>query len=130
MSVTQLEAFFENSFGRFQLPKTPAKVMTSEITLYHDEYRAYMLNRFEGQIYRDLANDQKIPAHWLTDIGASMDCSFSENALDLSLAIINAFDLKHLEYQTATDQGAIAFSQGNGYPLPGRQIKFQLDLIF
>ncbi|NRA66152.1 MAG: TonB-dependent receptor [Pseudobacteriovorax sp.] len=130
MSVTQLEAFFENSFGRFQLPKTPAKVMTSEITLYHDEYRAYMLNRFEGQIYRDLANDQKIPAHWLTDIGASMDCSFSENELDLSLAIINAFDLKHLEYQTATDQGAIAFSQGNGYPLPGRQIKFQLDLIF
>ena len=69
--MTQLLAYFQNSFARYKLPQTPTQVISSEISLHYGDYQAYLLNRFEGRVYRDLANDQKIPSHWISDLGMS-----------------------------------------------------------
>lgn len=81
-------------------------------------------SRYQSQVFRDTGNSIIVPAYAVHDLGADIHISMAKSRLDLGLSILNVTDVRRLEVKapgSAKNKGATAFSDVDGYPLPGRQ---------
>ena len=109
--------------GRVQLVYAPA------------DYAVRLSGQHQGRLYRDSWNRREIPAHTLWDLGLDWTVKAWEPVTArLGLTINNLTDKRDLSVSSTrgelAQEGAIALSTADGYPLPGRTWKGSLIFEF
>ncbi len=127
LAGTRMQAYHRNSFGKYVLPRLPLKSFVTQLGFSQESVSAYLSSRLEGVTYRDDINRQKLPEHWITDLGASYRLNRGGWHLELSFGVFNVFDYNRMTYTTGFGSGAIPYSKVDGTALPGRHFKFALQ---
>lgn len=81
-------------------------------------------SRYQSQIFRDLDNSIVIPAYAVHDLSLDGRTQLDDAEVALGIAVFNLTDVRRLPVQAPATQdnaGWSAYSDVEGYPLPGRQ---------
>ena len=97
-------------------------------------------SRRRGSVYRDVANDIKLPPWWIHDAAIDIKWRCGEDTMticsrvldfDLGIAVTNVADAMATTYQTSSGQsGKTGYSDVWGVPLPGRAWTVSLAASF
>lgn len=91
-------------------------------------------SRYQGEVYRDLANSIVVPAYVVHDLSA--DASFvveETREFAVGLALLNATNVQKLAISspgTEANDGSTSYSDVTGYALPGRQWRLTTSITF
>lgn len=88
-------------------------------------------SRYQSEVYRDLGNSIVVPAFWVHDVAADGRYEVGDVDLNIGLSVLNVLDVRRLTIaspETSANRGATAYSDVEGYPLPGRQWRLAVAL--
>ena len=117
-----------------ELPSIPRWIWTAELAYFWQSLTPRWHSRYQSSVFRDPDNSIEGPEMWLHDL--SFDGTWtlqSRRALRWGLRIENLFDTKKgIIYSTSEPRrkGYTAYSEQNGYPLPGRNATLYLEAQF
>ncbi len=115
-----------------QIPNVPEVTSAIQLEQEVSNFTARWLTRYRSKVFRDRRNSVETPEVWVSD--ASLDAAFlvSDVELKSGLGIYNVFDVKKVDIESPAsgEEGYTAYSEVNGYPLPGRHWKVSLSAEF
>lgn len=113
-----------------KIPSIPTWTWTGEITYRWGPLTPRWHSRYQGAIYRDPDNAIGGPEMWMYDV--SLDGA-AGTAFHWGICINNLFNTQKGAIYSTTEphqKGYTAYSEQNGYPLPGRHATIYLEAQF
>ncbi len=91
-------------------------------------------SRYQGRVYRDLANSIVVPSYLVHDLSADTHVALDRvREVAFGLSVLNVTNVQRLAISspgTAGNDGATSYSDVTGYALPGRQWRLTASVTF
>ena len=116
-----------------QLPGVSPLYSTLNLTQEVIGFKLLTSVRYRDRIWRDQANQIAVPAVTIFDIGANTGFRVMKSKVSWGVTVLNVANTRRVEVSapnTNSSKGFTAYSEVDGSPLPGRQIKTELSTEF
>jgi len=108
---------------KYQIPGIAPWVFTEEVSYESGYVTPRWHTRYQSPVYRDPSNTIEVPGVWIHDASLDGKVTVGGGVLHVGIRIENLWDTKRGAIYSAREpirKGYTAYSEVNGYPLPGR----------
>ncbi len=116
-----------------QIPSIPKWTWTAELAYLWEPLTPRWHSRYQSGVYRDPDNSIEAPAMWLHDVSLDGKLGPESTTLRWGLRVENLLDTKRGVIYSSSEpkrKGYTAYSEQNGYPLPGRHATVYVEAEF